>query len=139
MKTVQLTIGLLFFVGASAAMAAESPWYFRADVGYALGTDADIKDNTPGPGSSFDNLCDGSGAAGSCNYQLDDVGNSSAWSVGVGYRLDDNIRMDVTLVRHASSRNFWHAGAPTTAASGITTSAHWAALLMYRSSPTSHL
>lgn len=93
MKSSLAIAGALLAVTSSIALAADTAgWYFRGDIGVAMSGDADIGDKTPGPGSSFDNLCNG---AGTCGLKLDEVDDSVSWSVGAGYRFSDNFRMDL--------------------------------------------
>ena len=87
-----LGVGLALALAASAAGAqGMGGVYFRGDVGVAVARNASIEDKTPGV--TFNNLCDG---AGTCGFDLDDIGESAAVTVGVGYRLGSNFRVDVT-------------------------------------------
>ena len=96
MNTIRITIGILLAISVTGVSAQEySRWYWRADIGFAISENADIKDKTQDPAgvTSFANLCDGSG---SCSFNLDDVGNSPAFSLGAGYQFNNNFRADFT-------------------------------------------
>lgn len=92
MKRKLLIGGLFLSLVTGPVLAQETVgFYFRADLGASLSTDASIRDNDQ---TGFANLCDG---AGTCGFELDDIDNSFVVSGGVGYQFSQSLRGDVTV------------------------------------------
>lgn len=76
---------------ATASSLAEAQLYWRADVGYSWSTNADVHDKN----FAQDGVICGD-AACSTSGKLSDVGGSGLLGAGVGWRINQNLRVDGT-------------------------------------------
>jgi opacity protein-like surface antigen len=90
---------LCLALGALAAPAAQAQLYWRLDLGYSKANDADFKDN------DFNNAgviwADPSGTQPGILNKID---SSAMVSGGIGYRLGNGMRGDVTLAHRGAYR-----------------------------------
>lgn len=120
MRNKLLSVVAVLAIAGSANAADMSKWYAQADVGYGWSTDAKFKNSSDGQaGTTLDG-------------NLNEIGKSASYTLGVGYYVRDNIRVGLAYsYRGGFEINDVDSVTPTTSFKGDITSQAFMATSAY--------